>query len=104
MPSYSRKVKIPGKTSQELYDKVSQDLDRLLSKISPTGYKVDRNASAKNFSIKSTLFSATLVCQEAEMELNVSLSLMALPFRSKVDEGITRWLSKTFDLGSAPLA
>ena len=31
MPSYSRTVQLPGKSSQELYDKVSQDIDRFMA-------------------------------------------------------------------------
>lgn len=98
MPSYSRRVQIPGRTSQELYDKVSQDIDRFMSKASIGKFEIERNPERKTLQVKGSMFNATLSCGEAEMELNAQLSLLAAPFKSKLDESITRWLNKTFDL------
>ena len=97
MPSYSRKIQIPGKNSQELYDKVSADIDRFLAKTGMGKFDVTRDASKKQLLIKSSMFSATLSCQEAAIELDAKLSLLATPFRSKIDEGIDRWIAKTFN-------
>ena len=98
MPSYSRRVKIPNKSSQELYDKVTEGLDHFLSKASLGSYEILRNPEKKEFQVKSSLFSAKLTCLEAEMALDAQLSLLATPFRSKLDDAIDRWLAKTFDL------
>ena len=98
MPSYTRRVQIPGRTSQELYDTVSQDIDRFLTKAALGKYEVERNPSRKELRVKSTMFSATLSCSEAEMELTAQLSFLAMPFKTKFDESITRWLSRTFNL------
>lgn len=98
MASYSRRVKIPGKSSQELYDVVSKDIDHFLNKASIGKFEVDRDSPKKQLRIKSSLFSATLTCMEAEMELQAQLSLLATPFKSKLDESITRWLSKKFNM------
>ena len=98
MPSYSRRVKIPGKSSQELYDKVSDGIEQFLSKVSIGKYEIERDPANKALKINGSVFSATLTCMESEMELNAKLSLFAAPFRSKLDEGIDRWLSKTFNL------
>jgi hypothetical protein len=100
MPSYSRRVQIPGKSSQELYDKVSQDIERFLSKASLGKFDVERDDGRKELRVKSSMFSATLACREAEMELNAQLSLLATPFKSKLDDAITRWIAKTFNLNS----
>lgn len=98
MPSYTRKVQIPGKTSQELYDKVASDIDGFLSK-GPFGqYEIERIPEKKEVKVKSSMFSATLTCQDSQMELHAQLSLLAAPFRSKVDEGINKWLAKAFQL------
>ena len=97
MPSYSRKVQIPGKTSQELYDKVSADIERFLEKVGMGKFEVTRDAPKKQLQIKSSMFSATLACQEAAINLDAKLSLLATPFRSKIDEGIDRWIDKTFN-------
>lgn len=98
MPSYSRKVSLPGKSSQELYDKVSEGIDRFMSKASIGKYEIQRDPALKEVKVKGSIFSATLKCQEAQMELNAQLSLIAAPFKSKLDEGITKWLNKTFNV------
>ena len=96
MPSYSRQVQVPGKTSQELYDKVAQDIERFMSKSSIGKFDVARDAVAKTVSIKSSMVTATLACEEGSIRLNAQLSLFAAPFRSKIDEGIDKWIAKTF--------
>ena len=98
MPSYSRKVSIPGKTSQELYDTVSEDIDRFINKAAIGKFEISRVPAQKKLIIKGSMFSATLVCEESQMELNGQLSLLAAPFRGKLDESITRWLSKKFGM------
>lgn len=98
MPSYSRKVAIPGKTAQELYDKVSQDIDRFVDKAGIGKMEIDRDPSRRQVSLKSSMATAVLICEEGVMRLDAKLSLLAAPFRSKIDEGIDRWLAKTFNL------
>ena len=97
MPSYSRQIKVPGKSSQELYDTVSTQIEQFLGKITPTGkFEIERDEIKKEFRVKAPLFSGTLACQNSSIELIAQLSLMALPFRSKLDEGIDRWVAKLF--------
>jgi hypothetical protein len=97
MPSYSRKVNVPGRTAQELYDKVAADIERFLGKSSlPVKMDIDRDAERREVKVKSSMFSATLICRDAELVLDGQLSLMAMPFRSKLDEGIDKWLAKAF--------
>ncbi len=97
MPSYTRTVPVPGKNAQELYDKVASDIDRFLEKASVGKFEVDRNPAKKEVQVKSSMFSATLTCKEAGIQLDAKLSLLATPFRSKIDEGIDRWVAKTFN-------
>jgi hypothetical protein len=94
MPSYSRRVKVPGKSSQELYDRVSQDIDRFLSKASLGKFDVERDPHARQVNVKSSMFSGKLSCLDGELVLDANLSLFAAPFRSKLDEGIDKWVSK----------
>ncbi len=101
MPSYSRKVKVPGKSAQELYDKVSTDIDRMMGRVSLGKFDIDRDAGKRQVTLNSSLVTATLHCQEGELQLDAKLSLMAAPFRSKIDEGIDRWLEKTFNISKS---
>ncbi len=55
MPSYSRKVALKGKSSQELYDKMSVDLERFLSKTPIGNAKVERFPEQKKLEAKSNL-------------------------------------------------
>lgn len=98
MPSYTRCVEIPGKSAQDLYDKVSQEIERFLSKTPIGQYDLDRNASSKEVSFKSSMASATLRCSDGRLELDAKLSLFAAPFKGKLDEAIDRWIAKTFNL------
>jgi hypothetical protein len=98
MPSYTKKVQIPGRSSQELYDKISADIERFLEKAGVGKVVIDRNAARKQLQFKSSMFSGTLSCLEGVVDLDAKLSLLATPFKSKIDEGIDRWLSKNFNL------
>ncbi len=98
MPSYQRQVEIPNRSSQELYDLVSQDVERVLSKAAIGKYEIEKDGQAKEVRIKGSMFSATLICLDSKMELKAQLSLLAMPFRSQLDQGIDRWLAKTFNL------
>ena len=96
MPAYTRKVAVPGKTSQELYEKVSADIERFMSKASVGKFEIDRNPTKKEVSVKSSMLTATLYCEDGQLRLDGKLSLMATPFKSKIDEGIDKWLAKAF--------
>ena len=94
MPSYSRKVDLPGRSAQEIYDKVAGDIDRFLGKGSlPVQVDIERDAGKKEVRAKSSMFSATLVCRDGVIQLDAQLSLLATPFKGKLDEGITKWIS-----------
>jgi hypothetical protein len=97
MPSYSRKVQIPGKTAQQLYETVASHIDRFVDK-APAKFEIERDAERREVRLNSSMATATLVCREGEMEVEAKLSLFAAPFRSKIDEGINKWLSKTFNI------
>lgn len=100
MPSYSRTVQVPGKTAQELYDKISSEIDRVMAKGPlPIGkFDVQREPSSREVKLKSSMVSATLICGEGSLKLDAQLSLLAIPFRSKIDDGIDRWIAKAFSL------
>lgn len=98
MPSYSKKVEVPGKTSQELYDRVSGDIERFLEKAAIGKVEVKKNDHKKEIEFNSSMISGVLNCDEGCLNLNAKISLMAVPFRSKIDEGIERWLKKTFQI------
>jgi hypothetical protein len=97
MPSYSKTVEIPGKSAQELYDVVSRDIDRFMAKASLPG-KVDitRKPESKQVAVKHSMLSATLFCEDGKLRLDAQLSLLATPFRSKIDDGIAWWVGKAF--------
>lgn len=96
MPSYNREVAVPGKSSQELFDKVSADIERFLEKTGTGSYDIKSDPAKKQVSVKGSMFSAVLTCSEGKITLDGSLSLLASAFRGKIDSGIDRWLEKTF--------
>ena len=96
MPSYNRTVELPGKSAQELYDKISTEIDRFLSKSNIGKYELDSDPASREVRFKASMASATLRCLEGRLELDVKLGLLAAPFRGKLDVAIDKWLAKTF--------
>ncbi|MCC7441028.1 MAG: polyhydroxyalkanoic acid system family protein [Bdellovibrionales bacterium] len=96
MPSYKKDVKIPGKSADEIYEKIQGGIERFLSK-TPIG-KFDLSKDAKNraVEVKSAMFNGTLSAREGVMVVEAQLSFLAAPFKGKLDEGIEKWVSKTF--------
>lgn len=97
MPAYTKTVKIPGRSAQDLYEKISQDIDRMVERWGVSGkMELSRDPDRRQLFLKSSMVSATLTCSEGSMVLDAKLSLLAVPFRSKIDEQIDRWISKNF--------
>ena len=96
MASFSKTFTIPGKTSEAIYSAISTDIDRFLSKTPIGNVDVNRDEGAKKVVFKSSMASGTLTAKEGSLSVEVSLSLLASAFKGKIEEGITRWLTKTF--------
>jgi hypothetical protein len=98
MPKYSRNVSIPGKTAQDLYDRISADIENFMSKTPIGKYDIERDATGKKVRFKSSMASGALACSDGAIQLDIDLSLFAAPFRSKLDEGLNKWLSRAFNV------
>ena len=98
MASFTKKFQIPGKLSDIIYSAVSTDIDRFLSKTPLTNVAITRNDTKKEVSFKSSMASGSLIAKDGELQVEVSLSLLASPFKGKIDDGITKWLNKTFGI------
>ncbi len=98
MPTFTREVRIPGHNAQELYEKVATGIDRFMEKTGLGGYTVERDPDKKEVRLKASMVSATLACSDEKLVLDAKLSLLAAPFRSKIDQGIDKWLAKTFSI------
>lgn len=98
MPSYKKKIPIPGKKSEDIYAIVSKEISAFLTKLGVGEFKLSKSDAQKTLEMESKLFSAKLHCRDEEVELDGSLSFLAVPFKSKIDEGISRWISKHFNV------
>ena len=98
MAEYKREVKIPQKSGKELYDRVSQDIAQFLKKESMAGFSVECVEPKLQVLLKGPMVQATLSCEDGLIKLQAQLGFLALPFKAKFDEGITRWLQKTFNV------
>ncbi len=96
MPAYSKQVRIPGKSAQELFDKISHDIEGLMNGMKVGSIKLDRDPAKKQVQVKASMFSATLSCTDGTLTLDAQLSLLALPFRSRIDEHVEKWVAKSF--------
>ena len=96
MASYTKTFSVPGKLADSIYTSVANDIDRFLSK-SPLGkYEVSRDDASKTVSFKSSMASGSLIAKDNQLHVDISLSFLATPFKSKIEEGVTKWLTKTF--------
>ncbi len=96
MPSHNKKFPLPGKTSANIYDAVSKNIDLFLSKTPIGNCEVKKDDAGKKVSFKASMASGTLTAEEGQLNVELSLSLMATPFKGKIDEGIEKWLSRAF--------
>jgi len=96
MASFSKSFPVPGKMADAIYNSVSNDIDRFLSK-SPIGaYELKRDDAAKEVSFKSSMASGTLSAKDGMLKVDISLSFLASALKGKIEEGVTKWLSKAF--------
>jgi hypothetical protein len=96
MPAYNKKVSVPGKSAQELYDKIAMDIDQLVSKWGLPNAKLTRDAAKRQIHLKAPMVEAVLSCVEGEVRLDAQLGLLAMPFRSKIDEQVDKWVGRNF--------
>ncbi len=98
MPKYSRKILLPGVDAAEVFDRINRDIEKYKASQEGTLGPVDlrKDSDAKTFKLDSKWVNAQLFCEPGCVRLEANLSLLALPFRSKIDEGIDRWLKKNF--------
>ena len=94
MPKYHKSLNVPGKSAAQLYELVSSEIERFLEKTPIGKHEILKRESSSEIEIKSTMFSGVLKCSEGQVDLNASLSLLAAPFKGKLDEGIERWAQK----------
>ena len=96
MASFSKTFPVPGKMADSIYASVSTDIDRFLSKTPLGNVDVKRDEAAKQVSFKSSMASGTLTAKDEQLQIEISLSLLASAFKGKIEEGVTKWLAKTF--------
>lgn len=96
MANYTRRVEIAGKTAQELYEKIETEIVRLVDKVPLGKFELQKFPDRKEMTIKASMASASVKCLDGALQFEAKLGLLALPFKSKLDDAITRWASKTF--------
>ena len=96
MASFKKNFPIPGHAAEKIYSVIAKDIDKFLAKTPLTNVHVDRDEKAKKVSFKSSMASGSITAQENAVSVDISLSFLASAFKGKIDEGVTKWLTKTF--------
>lgn len=98
MPSYSRTIDLPGKTSDEIFTRISQAIDELQGKdMGKFGkFEISCNDAEKSVRLESSHVTANLKCRDGEIFLEGKLSFLVSAFRSKIDGWIDQWIGKAF--------
>jgi hypothetical protein len=94
MPAYKKKITVKDRTASEIYKIIAGDIENFLKKMGLSDFKITKIASKKQIELESKMFSAVLTAKDGEIHLDGKLSLLAMPFQSKIDEGIDRWIQK----------
>ncbi len=98
MPSYSRKIALPGKSSDEIFNRVTAAIDQFQTQDSGKfgKFEFSTDSEARSILMNSTHVTAKLHCRDGEVLLEGKLSFLVSAFRSKIDAGIDRWIEKSF--------
>ncbi len=102
MGKYQREINFPGKSSDEIYEKISTTIEQFLDKLSLSNVNLERSPGKKSVSFKSKVASAKLTCHEEKILIEAELGFMAMAFKSKIDQGIDKWLSQALDSKARP--
>jgi hypothetical protein len=96
MASFSKKFPVPGKSADVIYTSVANSIEHFLSKTPLGSCDITRDEATKQVSFKASMASGTLTAKEGELQVEITLGFLASAFKSKIDEGVSKWLSKTF--------
>lgn len=96
MPKYFKQATVQGKKADELYAIVSKEIEAFLAKLSIGKFDVHYDSTKKSVTFKASMASAEVRCTDATITLDGSISLMAVPFKSKIDGAIERWVGRMF--------
>lgn len=99
MPSYQRKIPVPGKTAAEIYDRISHSLDKFLAKGDAAKFgrfDFKRDDAAKTIHLESSQVTAHLKCEDGGVQLEGKLSFIVSAFRGKIDSWIDQWVERSF--------
>ena len=94
MPEFSKTVPVPGATPEETFKKLDSQLDRFLEKSQIGSFSVQRDPQKREFTLKHSMATASLRCLEGSVQVSAKLSLLAAPFRSKLEQNLDSWLKK----------
>lgn len=97
MPNYNRTISLPGYSASDVYQKVSEGIEQVIQKLSVSGIQIDRIDETREVRLRSRMINAALKCDESRIHLDYSLSLMAVAFKSRIDDGIDQWIQSSFE-------
>lgn len=98
MAKFTKSFNIPGKNGQMIYQAISENIEKFLSKTPIGEHELKKDDAKKEISFKASMASGTIRAQDDGVHVDISLSLLATPFKGKLEEGINKWLSKTFGI------
>jgi hypothetical protein len=99
MSNYSKRIRVPGKSVDELYSRAAKGVEKILSQVG-SGYDVVRDEERHTMELNSKWVKAFLKVQNEEIVLDAKLSFLARPFKSKIDGWIAGWAEKEFGIKS----
>lgn len=96
MANHQKTYEVPGQSAEAIYNAISTQIDAFLKKTPLGDFTIDCQPASKSVTFKAGMASGSLVAHAGKVAVDVKLSLLASPFRGKIDEGIQKWLQKAF--------
>jgi hypothetical protein len=98
MPKYSKTFSLPGVSAEVSFTKILKEAETWKTSLESMlgAVEIASEQAKKELSFSSKWVKASLICKEDAVQVDAELSMFAMPFKSKVDEGIERWIKKSF--------
>ena len=96
MPKYQLNLDVPGVSADTIYEKVQIEIDQFFSKMGVGEFKFEYRPNDLEIDLDNKNFSGTLKCMNGKLSVEGKIGLLAVPFKSKIDEAVSKWISRTF--------
>ena len=94
MPKLHKRIEIPGQSARDLFARIRSEMEQSLARAGVDGAKLSLRESECVVEVSHAMIAGTIRCHEGAIEVDAKLSLLATPFRSKIEGWFEAWGKK----------